>query len=127
MTGLTYQRTLKLVAVECPTCFVEYGIPEQMAAQRREEAEKGSTYCPNGHCWHYLGKSLEDQLRAAEARAVHADDQRKMAERSAAALRGEVTKMRKRAGNGVCPCCNRHFANVQRHMASKHPHYRDGD
>jgi hypothetical protein len=31
--------------------------------------------------------------------------------------------MKKRAVAGVCPCCNRHFRELERHMASKHPKY----
>jgi hypothetical protein len=29
--------------------------------------------------------------------------------------------MRKRIQSGVCPCCNRTFENLGRHMKSKHP------
>jgi hypothetical protein len=28
-----------------------------------------------------------------------------------------------RIGNGVCPCCNRSFTNLRRHMTTKHPEY----
>jgi hypothetical protein len=27
--------------------------------------------------------------------------------------------------NGVCPCCNRTFQNLARHMAGKHPDYEE--
>lgn len=37
------------------------------------------------------------------------------------AYKGNVTKLKKRASAGLCPCCNRHFTNLQRHIASKHP------
>lgn len=37
--------------------------------------------------------------------------------------KGVVTRTRNRIANGVCPCCDRSFTNLQRHMASKHPDY----
>ncbi|WP_165394478.1 helix-turn-helix domain-containing protein [Pseudoxanthomonas winnipegensis] len=31
--------------------------------------------------------------------------------------------MRQRVMNGVCPCCNRTFENLRRHMHDKHPEF----
>lgn len=59
---------------------------------------------------------LEERLQSANQRADHS-------ERSARAYKGVATKMKKRAVAGVCPCCNRHFRELERHMASKHPDY----
>lgn len=38
---------------------------------------------------------------------------------------GALAKTKKRAAKGVCPVagCKRHFADVERHIASKHPDY----
>ena len=33
------------------------------------------------------------------------------------------TRLKNRVGKGVCPCCNRSFANLKRHMASQHPEF----
>lgn len=41
-------------------------------------------------------------------------------ERRLAAQRGVTTRLKNRVANGVCPCCNRTFANLQRHMSTKH-------
>lgn len=35
--------------------------------------------------------------------------------------KGHATRITKRAKAGVCPCCNRSFENLRRHMASQHP------
>lgn len=35
--------------------------------------------------------------------------------------RKESDRKLKRIHNGVCPCCNRSFVNLQRHMKTKHP------
>lgn len=129
-----YEKTIKLVLVTCCACLIEYGIPEPLDKRLLEEREQGTTYCPNGHQWHYTGKSAEQKLRdaeakvkLAEARAIHERDQRLAAERSASALRGENTKLRTRAKNGVCPCCHRTFAQLQRHMSTKHPDYQGAE
>ena len=45
------------------------------------------------------------------------------AERSAAAYKGHLTRVKRRVGNGVCPCCNRTFKNLADHMTTKHPDY----
>lgn len=41
--------------------------------------------------------------------------------RQLSAARGQVTRIKNRVGNGVCPCCNRSFGNLHRHMQTKHP------
>jgi hypothetical protein len=92
-------------------------------------------YCPNGHKQHYTGQSdadkereradqLQRQLTAAEERAKRQHELREAAERQAAAARGQVTRIKKRVGNGVCPCCNRTFSDLQRHMHTKHPEFK---
>lgn len=39
------------------------------------------------------------------------------------AARGQVTRLKNRAAAGVCPCCNRTFHQLVRHMAAKHPDF----
>lgn len=63
---------------------------------------------------------LEDEKRIAWNTANAQADRAAAAERRASAARGQVTKLKKRAAAGVCPCCNRQFTDLQRHMASKH-------
>lgn len=46
---------------------------------------------------------------------------REAAQHQSRAFKGVVTKLKKRAANGVCPCCNRTFVDLARHMAGKHP------
>lgn len=38
-------------------------------------------------------------------------------------MKGALTKVKNRISKGVCPCCNRTFADLQRHMTTKHPKY----
>lgn len=43
-----------------------------------------------------------------------------MAARLAEAAR-EAERLRRRTAAGVCPCCNRSFVQLARHMKTKHP------
>lgn len=42
------------------------------------------------------------------------------AERRVSAAKGQITRLKNRASAGVCPCCNRTFVQLARHMAAKH-------
>jgi hypothetical protein len=123
----------RLTAITCGNCHIPFGLPAAMLKARQEDG--GYFWCPNGHQIHYYETELDklrkekDRLqRVAESRAESlriTRGQRDAAQRSASALKGVVTKTKKRIGNGTCPCCNRHFANVERHMQSQHPEYAD--
>lgn len=74
-------------------CSIEHAIP---AALDRTARETGHVvYCPLG--------------RAAEAETTKA--------------RMQVVRHKKRAAPGLCPCCNRSFVGLSRHMKTKHPQY----
>lgn len=114
---------------ECINCSIRWGVSKLFDRQRR--GDKKSFYCPNGHPQAYT-ESEADRLRKAletskQQNAMWQDDARQQrqraeaAERSASAQRGVVTRLKNRAAAGVCPCCNRTFVNLQRHMAGKHP------
>ncbi len=72
----------------------------------------------------YPGKSDVEKLREEkeylERRLVFANNNAAHAERSRAAARGQVTKLKNRIKAGVCPFCNRQFQNLKKHMESKH-------
>jgi len=127
-----YEFSSRQTQTVCCTCGVLFCMPESLIKNRRED---GTTfYCPNGHTMTF-GNAIKreaDKLReelAAQARWLEASradvvrqrERREAAERQAAAARGQVTKLKNRVGNGVCPCCNRTFTNLQRHMHTKHP------
>src|SRR5690606_15231496 len=71
----------------------------------------------------WVGESTEQKLREAEAQNVHLTDQLRATALEAEAMRVQLLKERQRFANGVCPCCNRSFTNVARHMRTQHPDY----
>lgn len=113
---------------DCVECFVKFGVPVGFTARRRED--KRTFFCPNGHPMSYT-QSEADKLRQERDRLKqntgYLEDQvrrqremREAAERRASAARGQVTRLKNRAAAGVCPCCNRTFVQLARHMATKH-------
>lgn len=121
-----------LVKVRCGACGCAFGLTQFLYNKRREDKE--TFYCPNGHPRAFV-ESEADKLRRERDRLAqqiaYRDDQikrqcelREAAERRLSATRGVVTRIRNRIGNGVCPCCNRTFHNLARHMSTQHPQFR---
>lgn len=113
-----------MAVFDCPTCGVVYGITTEYEARRRED--QGRFLCPNGHGIAFKGDTQADRLkRELEWANERLEGERRRLEaerRSHAATKGQLTKVRNRVQNGTCPDCNRHFVNLERHMANKHPH-----
>jgi hypothetical protein len=128
MATLTY--TGQLQVTSC-WCGIRLAIPSDLFAMAKRH-EGHTVFCPLGHKFVY-SNTTEEQLaeerrlrRSAEQRAAARLELLRQEERSHAATRGHVTRKKKqleRVKNGVCPCCNRSFQNLARHMESKHPEY----
>lgn len=118
-----------LVFVQCCECNVEYAIPANLNDKALERRGQFGThvYCPNGHYWFYIGetKAEKERRRAelAEQRIAQRDDEIRDLERAVSAQKGNVTKLKRRAAAGTCPCCQRTFMNVNAHLANKHPEF----
>lgn len=118
----------------CGTCGVVWAMPEKFIELRRKD---GATwYCPNGHHWVYSGETEEkrlkrelaqtrDRLASERARRDQAEAETQEARHSLRTTKGVVTKLKKRVSAGVCPApgCQRHFQDLERHIASKHPEF----
>ena len=119
------------VRMICGDCGVEFYFPESLNENNLKLGPKGTWYCPNGHGRHY-SESLADTLRRErdrlQQRLAEKDDdiqrhreRAERLERRVSAAKGQVTRLKNRASKGVCPCCNRHFTDLERHMHTKHP------
>jgi len=121
MPTLTY--TGRLVVETC-WCGTRHAIPSELADMAEQNGH--TVYCPLGHQW-VVGKSeviaLREQLKEERRRGQAERDLRADAERRLTAQKGETTKAKKRAAAALCPCCNRSFVQLRRHMASQHPDF----
>lgn len=113
--------------VEVCTCGVLFAAPESMLDSRRQDGR--SFYCPNGHSLAYSSEnaSLKRQLANERDRAGRLAAERDQTKASLAATKGHLTRARHRAASGVCPVqgCKRHFKDLERHIASKHPDFKE--
>ena len=120
-TGLEFTDTATLVTTECCACGITFAVPRWWDQKRRATHE--GFYCPNGHSLSYHAESDADRaLRAKQAQAV--------AEARARELRAQLeqeqakhARLKKRLTAGVCPCCQRTFTCLARHLKTKHPEY----
>jgi len=117
-----------LHVTDCPTCGCVYAIPDGVYRMGQKYKTQRTIYCPNGHEWHYTGKTHAEELRELREQTARATAERDQAEadaRAARAREGKATKsaqrLRARAAAGVCPHCNRTFKQLAAHMKTKHP------
>lgn len=122
MTEIAYTETL--VVTHC-WCGIALAVPSNLHRVAHDEGK--TIYCPLGHTFGY-GDSYREKFEAelrrraeAERRTQAARDLLHAEERSHTATRGHLTRQKKRASAGVCPCCHRTFQQLARHMRSKHP------
>lgn len=119
----------------CCSCGIPFAVTRDF--QRERIKDRTSYYCPSGHAQAYVGKTeaqkereraerLQRQVEAREADLRFEQKRLENERRAHAATKGQLTKTKKRVANGVCPCCNRSFVNLGKHMAGQHPDYADG-
>jgi len=111
---------------QCGTCAVWHTVPEIVYDAFSREG--GYWSCPNGHQRGFAKGSDEigrentrrerDRLKQDAARL---NDELTAERKRAEEAERKIVQVRRRAAAGVCPCCNRTFLNMQRHMKSKHP------
>jgi|SRR5882724_2644917 len=126
--SLTLTETIE--PIHCAECSILFAVPSRFNKARREDHNR--FYCPSGHINIYRGESEAEKMRrerdVAIQRVAQRDDEikkqrlmREIAERQAAAARGQVTKIKKRVGAGMCPHCRRTFSQLATHVEMMHP------
>lgn len=128
----TQTHTTTLTVFECGRCGTLFGITTQFEKARRKDHQVFC--CPRGHKQYYSGQNKEECLREQltkaqeeanrkantldRERAIHASTKK-----SRDAFKGHLKRTKARVSDGVCPCCNRTFQNLARHMNGQHPEY----
>lgn len=115
--------TIDFTMLECGGCGIPFFVPTQW--KKKKVNEHASFSCPNGCNRRFIGKSDAELLqeKLEEQRRIYEEEQRILQDR----LLDEINEKKKikkdltRLKNGVCPCCNRSFHNLQQHIANEHP------
>jgi len=111
----------------CCSCGVTFAFSQGFYELRHGDGKP--FYCPNGHSQYYTesdANRLKNAIALAKREEENAKWWREQTEekgRSLSATRGQLTKVKNRIKNGVCPCCNRSFENLHNHMTTQHPNY----
>lgn len=122
---MTYTETVTLEKLTCGHCAGVFALNASFLNHaRNNRGGYNCPYCQTPWSWFEseadrLRKQIEQkqrELSAVKCELLHAQnvacDERK-------ARQGAEKKLR-RVNAGVCPCCNRTFQNLARHMATKH-------
>jgi hypothetical protein len=129
MEVMNYEGVLTIMA--CGECHIPFAMPQAKYDKCLRDGDV--FYCPNGHSRVFrdtevkrLRKELERARESKEYFIKRNDElyaEKKTVERKYAAQKGQVTRIKNRVAKGVCPCCNRTFADLARHMESQHPDF----
>lgn len=109
-------------------CGIRHAIPSELN-RALDLDPKQAAYCPLGHSYvstthdQRESEQLRAQLTRTNARLDQARAEAEHERRRTNGYKGQLTKTKKRIAKGVCPCCNRQFVNVEKHMSNQHPDY----
>lgn len=122
--GNTTTETISFTLETCCNCGIPFFMPSYH--QKVLLANKGqSFYCPNGHSMSYTGKTdaekLKEQLAQEQSERAKREEELQNKWLDEMSRANKLEKQLKRVHKGVCPCCNRTFENLKRHMETKHP------
>ncbi len=120
--------TTAVVAVEMCGCqHTVYLSAEHDEKRQRDHKSFYCTVCGRSNV--YPGKSdlekLRGQLVSTRDQLDTMREDRNFKEMQRRAEKGHKTRIKKRVANGVCPCCNRSFKDLARHMKGQHPEFAD--
>ncbi len=121
---VNFTEQVEMFCFACNSCGVQMAMPESLQKQR--VIDLGSIYCPNGHVMSYKDGPVERERKArvaAEKNAAFWQSRARDEEAAKAKLETEAARLKKRVGNGICPCCKRTFRQLAAHMKTKHPDY----
>ncbi len=133
---VTYTSDLHII--NCGICGGTYALSKRYVGIKREQG--GSWTCP--YCktgWGYSESEIDKLKEQLDAQKNATKNQRLRKEelfneceklkRSRNGMKGVLRREQNRLArvkNGTCPCCKRHFKNLERHMKGQHPNFKPG-
>lgn len=132
MGAYLFDLSLKVESCTCANCGILFAFPEHTMDSLRSSHK--TFYCPHGHPNVFRGATeaerLREELKRKEQELANTVERKLMAENDLATAKRSNVRMKAkltRVKNGVCPCCNRSFENLHRHMESKHPEFKPSE
>lgn len=120
----TFTDLTVFVVESCINCHVQFAMTNDLRKQRLNDGKP--FFCPNGHSQYYSESTearLRKQLNNAEESARFWRNQEQITHLSLRATKGQVTKLKRKAAAGQCPCCDQKFKDLQKHMEDQHPDF----
>lgn len=109
----------------CGNCGIIFYAPQHWIECRRDRGDHDKRfYCPNGHSRIWSVPEIDiirrerDLLKQQTARL---EDEKREIEARVKKEERRAARIKRRAMAALCPCCNRHFSQMERHMKMKHP------
>lgn len=125
--GFAATKLLWFEEVTCCECGMTFGM--ESSFYKRKLVEQKTFYCPAGHSQHFTGQTEEDRLKAEkkilEERLLWEQHNVRQKEKALSSAKGQMTKLKNRVKNGVCPCCSRSFVDLHQHMTTQHPDFNE--
>jgi len=124
---------VELSSIDCGCCGGTYAINERYRAHAQKNGLSWTCpYCRTG--WGFAGngdlqkaeKALAEEKQRHQntlARLNAAHGEVEAVSRENDKLNRAITRHKKRAAAGTCPCCQRTFKQLAAHMKAKHPEY----
>lgn len=126
MSLLAYKYNIIFELITPGCCHVSFMMEGSLYKARSKDHR--TWYCPScGSKRHFTGGSeevkLKKQLKNERNTIKFLRKQNEKERNRTRAQKAAKTKLKNRIKNGVCPCCNRTFKQLARHMENKHPEY----
>ena len=110
--------------LQCGECGINFFAPAAWVSERRDKGERGREFvCPNGHRRVWTVSQIDKIRRERDLlkqQMAMLEDEKRAAERLAEKEAKRANRIKRRSEAALCPCCNRHFSQLARHMKSKH-------
>ena len=127
---MSFALTINFAVESCYKCAITFAVTQDFQNARMHD--HATFYCPMGHGQVYGGKSQVERDRdaaIADRNRVQAElneirHAKLVAEKARDKAVREKRKVEKRIAHGVCPCCDKTFANVSHHMMTEHKDFR---
>jgi len=128
---MQHYKTIVFSEITCYKCHIVFCVTND---HKERLINTGDEFCcPSGHNQSYSEdkdkkriKKLEKELSDTHTRKNFWMDQANASERSKSAMRGHLTRKKnqlEKVKKGVCPCCDRFFENLHRHIKNQHPEF----